>query len=92
MGYSAERAMQEHPIIAEAYQEYLLCRTTQLVIFRKPTGKSDGSEKIVTVMWPTGFSMLPLAGGFEDQSYLQMKMFAAFLRGEQRGQSRMMSK
>lgn len=62
------------------------------MIFRKPTGKKDGSEKIVTVMWPTGFTSWPNAGGAGDQSYLTTRLFAACLRGEQAGVARLMAK
>jgi len=61
------------------------------MIFRKPT-KKQGEEKIVTVVWPSGFNTLPDEGGWNDQDYLTTRLFAAALRGEQRGVARNMSK
>jgi hypothetical protein len=78
--------------VASFYGDYLLCRQTQFFVFRKPTGKADGSERLVTVVWPTGFSSWPSDGGLNDQGYLTVRLFSAFLRGEQRGQIRLMQR
>ena len=90
MGKNIDRKLENDPLLAKLYEDYLLCRETQFFSFRRPTGRKDGSEKIVTVLWPTGFSMLPNQGGLEDQSYFTMKIFAAFRRGEEQGQIRAM--
>jgi hypothetical protein len=74
------------------YEMYLLCRSADLIIFRKPTGKKDGSEKIVVVVWPTGFTTMPSVGGWEQQPYITTRLFAAAMRGEQQGASRLMAK
>jgi hypothetical protein len=86
------RKLGDNPLLRNTYEMYIMCRSTQLVIFRKPTGKKDGSEKIVTVVWPTGITTWPRMGGAEDQSYLTSRLFAAALRGEQQGMARMMAK
>lgn len=86
------RKLGNNPLLRTTYESYILCRSTQLVIFRKPTGKKDGSEKIVTVVWPTGITTWPTHGGAEDQSYLTSRLFAAALRGEQAGVARLMAK
>ena len=92
MGKSVTRSLQtKFKEVRPYYEDYLLCRQTQLMIFRKPTKKS-GEEKIVTVLWPTGFSTLPDEGGWNQQDYLTTRLFAAALRGEQRGVARNMSK
>lgn len=88
MGKSIQRKREANPYVAELYDEYLLCRTTVFHTLRKPTGKKDGSEKLVMVIWPSGFSILPNPGGLNDQSYIVAKLFAAFRRGEEQGQLR----
>ena len=81
------------PLIRETYESYLNCRSTQLNIFRKPVkGKKDGTERIAVVVWPTGFTTLPKKGGWDDQPYYITRLFAAALRGEQQGASRLMQK
>jgi hypothetical protein len=92
MGKKQDNQLAKEPLIAELYRDYLVCRSTQLTIFRKPTGKSDGSERLVTVLWPMGFSILPREGGLDDQSFITARLFTAFLHGEQRGISRSMAK
>lgn len=92
MGNAQTNKLAKNPTLRQVYEEYLMCRSTQLVVFRKPTGKKDGSEKIVTVVWPTGFTSYPQRGGLEDQSYLTVRLFAAALRGEQQGAGRLMAK
>jgi hypothetical protein len=75
------------------YEQYLLCRSTQLVIFRKPVkGKKDGSEKIVIVVWPTGLTQLPIQSGVGDQAFLDTRLLASALRGEQNGVARLIEK
>jgi hypothetical protein len=93
MGYSQDRELAERPDLKRIYESYLMCRSTQLVVFRKPVkGSSRGEEKIVTVIWPTGFTTYPAKGGWDDQSYLTTRLFMAALRGEQQGTARMMAK
>jgi hypothetical protein len=90
MGRTVTRKLQnEWAEVRPYYEDYLLCRQTQLMIFRKPT-KRAGEEKIVTVVWPTGFGTLPDEGGWYQQDYLTTRLFAAALRGEQRGVARNM--
>ncbi len=90
MGKNVDRKRQADPDIARLYDEYLICREVQFFSFRRPTGRKDGSEKQVTVLWPTGFSILPRPGGLENQDYFTMRLFAAFRRGEEQGQIRSM--
>lgn len=78
------------PSLITHYENYVHCRSTQLMIFRKPANKR-GDEKIVTVVWPTGYR-LPSAGGLPQQGYLEMRLFAASLRGEQRAAARLMAR
>lgn len=93
MGRNQSNKLAKNPILRDIYEAYTMCRTTQLVVYRKPVpGKKDGSEKTVVVVWPTGFSQLPKAGGIEDQDYLTVRLFSACLRGEQQGTSRTMAK
>lgn len=81
------------PSLKVIYEKYLLCRSTQMVIFRKPVqGKTDGSERIVTVIWPTGFTQFPSFGGANEQEYVDMRLFSSALRGEQQGVAKLMVK
>ena len=92
MGHQVSRKLQgEWKEIRPYFEDYLLCRSTQLIIFKKPT-KKRGEEKIVTVVWPTGFTALPSEGGWNEQDYVTTRLFAAALRGEQRGVARNMQK
>lgn len=75
-----------------AWELYQSCRTLDIKIYEKPTGKRDGSKLLSTVPWPTGFSQLPGAGGLDDQDYVTMKYFFGFLAGEREGASKLISK
>lgn len=91
MGYSQERALSDNPMIRELYDSYCLCRAQQFVHFRRPEGR-DGKEKLVSVVFTTGLSLLPREGGVDEQNYVHMRIFAAFLRGEREGQLRLMQR
>lgn len=62
-----------------------MARTTQLVIYEKPTGKKDGSKVLTTLIWPTGFSILPDNSIINENDYILMKYFHGFLQGEREG-------
>lgn len=62
-----------------------------MVIFEKPKGKK-GEKQITTVVWPTGFSLLPEEGGVDTQNYHTMRLLNAFLNGERAGVARNMAK
>ena len=88
-----EKLLAKNPKLKNIYETYLLCRSTQLVIYRKPVaGKKDGTEKIVTIVWPMGLTQLPTDGGIGEQSFLDARLLAAALRGEQHGTVRLMAK
>ena len=91
---NVSRVLTEKPYLRQYYENYLLCRTTQILVFRKPDkmNTKEGAEKIVTVVWPSGFSCWPRAGGVDNQDYITTRLFAAALRGEQKGASRIMSR
>lgn len=59
-----------------------MCRKTQLEIFRKPPKSKREGESLCTVVWPTGYTF-PNEGGLENQNYMEMRLFAAALAGEQ---------
>lgn len=92
MGRNQSAKLAKNPTLHRMYEMYDLCRSADLIVFRKPTGKKDGSEKIVVVTWPTGFTTYPRAGGWEQQSYIVTRLFAAAMRGEKQGASRLMAK
>ena len=83
--------LKNNPEIAKAYADYLLCRITQLVVFRVPQG-SKGGERTVIVVWPQGLNVLPNDGGLNGQNFLTTRLFNAFLNGERAGVSKTMSK
>lgn len=92
MGKPVTKKLEKNPQLRVAYEKYVLCRSTQLVIYRKPTGKKDGSEKIVPIIWPTGLTQLPSQGGTDEQRYIDARLLSAALRGEQSGIGRLMNK
>lgn len=90
MGYSQDRVFSEDAVLREKYESYCMCRAQQFVHFRRPD--QGGKERLVSVIFTTGFSILPREGGLEDQDYITVRLFAAFLRGEREGQIRMMQR
>lgn len=90
MGYPQDEAFADSTLLRQLYEAYCLCRSQQFVHFRKP--EQGGREKLVSVIFTTGLSLLPEEGGVEDQSYVTMRIFAAFLRGEREGQLRTMQR
>jgi hypothetical protein len=67
------------------WEQYLLSRGIQYVTFRAPHKLRPGAEKIVTFLFPTGIVNWPNGGALMDQPYLTVKLFSAFLAGEQHG-------
>lgn len=92
MGRNQSNKLTKNPILREMYESYVLCRSTQLVVYRKPVRGKQGDEKLVVIVWPTGFTQFPKKGGLEDQDYLTVRLFSACLRGEQQGTARTMAK
>lgn len=90
MGHPQDAAFEEFPLLRQLYEAYCLCRAQQFVHFRRP--EQGGKEKLVSVIFTTGLSLLPQEGGVEDQNYLWIRIFAAFLRGEREGQLRTMQR
>lgn len=70
----------------------MLCRQTQLIIYEKPTGRKDGSKRLAQVIWPTGLSLLPSGIGLDAESFILMKYFHGFLRGEREGAQALMKR
>lgn len=91
MGHDQSRKLARNPLLRQAYEDYMHCRSEQMIVFKKPI-KDGKEEKTVVVTWPTGFTSYPDEGGWHNQSYLTTRLFAAALRGEKQGASRMMSK
>lgn len=69
------------------YEAYDLARTTEMVIVKR---SKNGKEQQVPIIRPTGFTLLPEMGGINNQSYFDIKIFAAFLRGERAAVKQMM--
>lgn len=74
------------------WEEYELCRNLQYVSMEVGDGKGKGGTKIITFLYPTGFTQLPFAGGVTDQPYYYIRVFRAFLLGERQGTFRKMQK
>ena len=89
MGLKQEEAWKPWPYLFLLYQDYLLCRNQSFVTFERPEGQK-GEKRLILSPWTTGFTMLPKAGGLDDQDYFDMAIFNAFLQGEQQGQLRNM--
>jgi len=90
MGYAQDQAFKDDPVLREKYEAYCLCRAQQFVHFRRP--EQGGKERLVSVVFTTGLAVLPGEGGLEDQDYVTVRLFSAFLRGEREGQIRMMQR
>ena len=89
MGFTKKRQLAKNPELRAMWELYLHCRDTTMIIFKKPVDKR-GKEKIMPIVWPTGFGQLPKAGGIEDQSDRDLRILFAFLQGEREGISRKM--
>ena len=83
--------MKNNPRLRELYELYLMCRTTELVIYEKPINR-DGDKKVAPIIYPTGIGTWPRAGGIYDQDYVESKVLYAFLRGDQTGTQKFMNK
>lgn len=90
MGHEQNTAFAEYPLLRSLYEAYCLCRAQQFVNFRRP--EQGGRERMISIIFTTGLSLLPVDGGVDDQSYVTMRIFAAFLRGEREGQLRLMQR
>jgi hypothetical protein len=84
MGHKTSRLLEEEPLLALLWEEYLLCRAVQFVVITK-AAKGGKGEVQVPIVYPTHIASWPLAGGVRDQPYLVTKLFAAFLQGDQQG-------
>lgn len=90
MGYSQDRMFAKNPQIKQLWEEYILCRQQEILVFRRP--EKGNKERQITAIWTTGFAQLPDAGGVRDQGFLTIRVFSAFLEGERQGQLRRMQK
>jgi hypothetical protein len=63
-----------------------------LIIYEKPTGDKKGTKRLAQVMWPTGLSVLPAGMGLDGESFILMKYFHGFLRGEREGAQALIAK
>ena len=68
--------LSEDEQMSEAWDYYNKCRSFEF----KQYGGGFGATKIL--FFPTGFSVLPRAGGLDDQPFMLMEYFFAFLDGE----------
>ena len=86
MGKPVKNFWKNNPHLEQLYADYLLCRNVILQVVRMPVkGDKKGAEKIIILHWPTGFNQLPEEGGLNDQEWYTIRIFSAFLRGEQSG-------
>lgn len=92
MGVNVSTRLQNDPDMMMAWESYQLCRTQQLIVYEKPTGRKDGSKVLTTILWPTGFSVLPNGGSLNDESYVITKYFHGFMSGEKKAAAEQMKK
>ncbi len=90
MGHSQTRRLAQNPQLREMWELYLYCRSTNLVIFKKADKSKKGAEKLMPIVWPTGFAQLPRKGGIDDQPNYEMRMLFACMQGEREGIARRM--
>jgi hypothetical protein len=82
MGYAQAEAMKANPEIAEVYTLYLLCRKTQIVVFKTQKGDNTIQHLAQATL---GLEHLPETGGILDQPHRIMSFFEAFIDGEHAG-------
>lgn len=92
MGYDITKYLRANPEITQMYETYLLCRAVSLVFVETTKGEGKGAKTFnVPVYWPSSLAQLPNSGGISNQSYYDMRIFGAFLRGERQGVLRKLS-
>lgn len=91
MAKNATRELNADKRLQSLWENYELCRTKQLLVTRMPADPQGKKEKIVVIEWPSGFTNLPNAGGINDQAFLTMKIFSAFILGEREGTFKQLS-
>lgn len=78
-----------YPRVARAWHAYVVCRGQQLLHLELPKNKKTVHKIVV---WPSGFNLLPAAGGLDDQGVTTMFFFEAFFAEERAHAQRELSK
>jgi hypothetical protein len=75
--------MKANPEIADAYFLYVQCKGQTIITIDKTKGNGKDARTIKYVLpYPTGWAVLPEAGGLLDQPYRLMEFFSIFVRAE----------
>lgn len=77
-----QKLLEAEPTLRIHFENYIMCRSTQLMVFRRPPKDKRSGEALGAVVWPVGYKF-PREGGLDKQSYLEMRLFSAALAGEQ---------
>jgi hypothetical protein len=78
-GQRQDSVLRANPEIAAAWRDYDSCRVLAVHSQQYSKGKDN---MIRTLTFPTGYSILPNAGGLLDQPHYLMELFDAFMDGE----------
>jgi len=71
------------PEVADYLNQYEMCRGLQLVQTEHDKGSGKTASRLLKIQaFPTGFTILPYAGGVEDQPHRMMTFFEIFLATE----------
>ena len=81
----------DEPVIASMWRKYNMFRPTQFVHFVHKS--SDGKKEYpIIIQWPQNFSTLPSGKTIEEEGFLTVIIYDAFLEGEREGTLRRMQK
>jgi len=75
--------LERSPRLARTLSVYLQCRDLTLLHFERQVSKKL-SEHVI-VQWPSGWSVLPVAGGLGDQPCWTWDIMQKMLEGERAG-------
>jgi hypothetical protein len=71
------------PRLARTLSVYFQCRELSLMHFERQVSKTKSEH--VFVQWPSGWTVLPAAGGLDDQPCWTWDVMQKMLEGERKG-------
>ncbi len=84
-GHDVSNSLKSNPEIANYLFLYQQCRMTQLFSLEKSKGSGRQATRVIKIVqMPTGYGVLPYAGGIMDQPYRMMTFFEIFFSEERR--------
>lgn len=91
-GLRIDQSLKRSPEIARYLILYEKCRMTQVIQVEGSRGSGKSAQRTLrTTMLPTGYGVMPYAGGVFDQPYRMMEFFDIFFITERNEAFRNMS-